>query len=241
MKIAVIFIGTGQYLNFLPSWYNSCQKNLCPEIIKHYFCFTDGEISDVPDNIKIYHQEHLDWPYVTLLRFDIILKAKENLLEYDWILFLDADMEVYSRVDYHEIFNNNKKYIGVHHPCHYMNLPPHNEYPGAFEINKQSLSCISELDDISIYYQGCLWGGKVPYVIDMMEILSKNINLDLKNDIISLWHDESHLNKYFSDKDIKKDVNTLSSSYAFPEDFEKYCNFPKKIVHLSKNNKEYHA
>jgi hypothetical protein len=48
-----------------------------------------------------------------------------------------------------------------------------------------------------VYYQGCLWGGKVPDVLEMIEELESRVNEDLKNNVIAVWHDESHMNKYF--------------------------------------------
>jgi hypothetical protein len=118
-------------------------------------------------------------------------------------------------------------------------MPPHNEYPGAFETNSLSLSHIDETDDLSVYYQGCLWGGKVSDVLEMIEELDSRVNKDLENDVIAVWHDESHINKFFIRN--KNNVNTLGSEYAYPEVFSDYCKFKPKIVHLSKNNSKYHV
>ena len=61
MKLAVIFIGTSKYLNFLPTWYEGCEKYLAPNTDKQYFVFTDGEIEGMPDNVNAFSQEHLPW------------------------------------------------------------------------------------------------------------------------------------------------------------------------------------
>mgnify|MGYP003343285143 FL=1 len=89
----------------------------------------------------------------------------------------------------------------------------------------------------SIYYQGCLWGGKIPEVLEMIDELQDRTNKDLKNNLIAVWHDESHLNKYFYQN--KDKVNTLGPEYAYPEIFSKYCNFNPKIIHLAKDNSKY--
>lgn len=235
-NLAVIFIGTNKYLNFLPTWYESCEEYLVPGHKKQYFIFTDGELEDLPDNITSYYQEHLPWPYITLYRFSTILKASEDIRNYDYLLFLDADMRIVDTVNPEDLFTD-KPYFGVHHPCHFLGMSPHTEYPGAFETNINSCAAISENDDLSVYWQGCLWGGKVPQVIDMMKELDRRTQDDETRDIIAKWHDESHLNKYFVDN--KPLVHTLSPSYAYPEVFSSSCNFEPKIIHLAKDNLTY--
>tara|TARA_S200002703_G_scaffold159605_1_gene173699 strand:+ start:544 stop:1260 length:717 start_codon:yes stop_codon:yes gene_type:complete len=236
MKLAVIFIGTNKYLNFLPTWYESCEKYLVPNTDKTYFVFTDGEMEGLPDNIHPFSQEHLSWPYITLYRFGTILKAKEALSNFDYVLFLDADMRIVDTVSEEELFTD-KKFIGVHHPCHFLKMNPHTQYPGAFETDPRSCAAISDKDDISTYWQGCLWGGKVPFVIDMMRELHRRTVEDEGRNVIAVWHDESHMNKFFIEN--KSEVHTLGPQYAYPEVFAGYCEFDPVIVHLAKDNSKY--
>ena len=236
MKLAVIFIGTGKYLNFLPTWYESCEKYLAPNTDKTYFAFTDGELEGLPDNIHPFSQEHLPWPYITLYRFGTILKVKEALEQFDYVLFLDADMRIVDTVSEEELFTD-KKFIGVHHPCHFLKMNPHTQYPGAFETDPRSCAAISEDDDISTYWQGCLWGGKVPFVIDMMKELHRRTVEDEERQVIAVWHDESQMNKFFIEN--KSEVHTLGPQYAYPEVFAGYCEFDPVIVHLAKDNSKY--
>lgn len=239
MKVAICFIGTGKYLNFLPNYYENIQKKFLPNSQKTFLVFSDGELSDLPDNIIHYYQEHLEWPYITLTRFKIIQKAKKEIEKNDWFVFIDADALVVNDINEEEFFDNTKSFFGVHHPCHFLKMPPHNEYPGAFETNPLSLSHINEDDDLSIYYQGCLWGGRVPDVLEMIEELDIRVDKDLENDVIAVWHDESHINKFFIEQ--KENVNILGPEYAYPEVFSDHCKFEPKIVHLAKNNSKYHV
>lgn len=236
MKLSVIFIGTGNYLNFLPKWYDACEQYLVPNVEKQYYIFTDGEMSDVPDNITLFHQEHMSWPYITLLRFNTILNAENSLLKSDWVLFLDADMLIVDEIREEDLFTD-KKYIGVHHPCHFMGMTPHNKPPGAFETNPDSKACICEGDDTSVYFQGCLWGGRVPDVIDMMKELDNRTQDDLSREVIAVWHDESQMNKFFAE--CRDDVHVLGPSFAYPEVFSQYCDFEPTIIHLAKDNSKY--
>lgn len=239
MKVAICFIGTGKYLNFLPKYYENIEKYFLPKSEKKFLVFTDGELDDVPENVTIYSQEHLDWPYITLKRFEIIQKAKSEIEQCDWFIFLDADTLVVNDVLEEDFFDNTKLFFGVHHPCHFLQMHPHEKFPGAFEVNTLSKACVSESDDLSVYYQGCLWGGKVPYVLKMIETLNDRVNNDLNHNIIAVWHDESHLNKFFIEN--KSKIKTLGSEYAYPEVFDAYCNFEPKIVHLAKDNSKYHV
>jgi hypothetical protein len=236
MKLAVIFIGTGKYLDFLPTWYDSCETYLVPNVEKEYFVFTDGELSNPPENMIPYYQEHLSWPYITLHRWKIVLRAKEDLEKFDYVLFLDADMRIVSGVSENDLLSD-KKYIGVHHPCHYLKMPPHDRFPGSFETNSNSKAKVSEDYNFNYYWQGCLWGGRVPHVLDMVEELNINTSDDEENNYVAKWHDESHLNAFYSKHYV--DVHTLGPQFAYPEVFSNYCNFDPIIVHLSKDNSKY--
>ena len=59
MKVAITFIGTNRYLDFLPKYYESIKENFLPNTEKVFLVFTDGE-GDFPDDIKTYKQEHLE-------------------------------------------------------------------------------------------------------------------------------------------------------------------------------------
>lgn len=236
MKVSIAFIGTSKYLNFLPRYYENIHKNFLPNTEKTFLVFTDGE-GDFPEDVKLYSQEHLDWPYITLTRFEILNKAREEILKHDWLIFLDADTLVVDQVLEEEFFTD-KPLFGVWHPCHKLGMSPHNKLPGAFETNSSSLAYVNtEVEKPEIYHQACLWGGKVPEVLNLIDELQNRINKDLENDVIALWHDESHLNKYFIEN--KNKINTLGPEYAYPEVFSGYCEFEPKIVHLAKDNSKY--
>ena len=238
MKVAIVFIGTGRYINFLPKYYENIEKHFLPNSEKTILVFTDGELNETPDNVRVYHQEHLDWPYITLKRFGTINKARQAIEDNDYLVFIDADALVVSDVTEEEFFTD-KPYFGVHHPCHALGMPPHTEYPGAFETDTNSRAHVTPEDDTSMYWQGCLWGGKVPEVLDMIDELDDRVEEDLSNDVIAKWHDESQLNRFYIEN--KDQVNTLGPEYAYPECFADHCNFDPKIVHLAKENSKYHV
>ena len=224
-NVAIIFIGTNKYLDFLPRYYEQCEEHLMPDANKQYFIFTDGELDGTPDNMSIYPIEHKAWPAITLERFHTIFEAEEELTKYDWVLFLDADMVVQKKIFSHEILDPEKEYLAVHHPCH------HADYTGTFETNPKSEAYVE--GEQKNYYQGCLWGGQVKHAIPMMKTLRDRVDKDYENDIIAVWHDESQINKFFLENEDK--VNALPPDYAYPECFPHYT-YDRKIIHLAKDN-----
>ena len=238
MKVAITFIGTNRYLDYLPKYYENIEKYFLPNSEKTILAFTDGELNDTPDNLKVYHQEHLEWPYITLKRFEIINKARAVIDNMDWLVFLDADAIPVTTITEEE-FLKDKPLFGVHHPCHYLGMDPHTKAPGAYEQNPKCEAYVDVSKSLPpVYWQGCLWGGKVPHVCAMIDELAARVDRDLENDIVAVWHDETQINRYFLER--TEDVHTFDPSYAFPEVFESYCNFSPKIVHLAKDNSKYH-
>ena len=86
-NLAVVFIGTDKYLKFLPSWYQTCEEKLVPNIPKQYFVFTDGQLEGTPENVSLYKQEHLHAIHNSS-SFLYNIEAKEELSKYDWLCFL---------------------------------------------------------------------------------------------------------------------------------------------------------
>ena len=254
MKIAFAFIGTSKYLDFFPKYYESIEEYFVPDAEKTFLVFTDGEIDDAPDNVKVYHQEHLEWPYITLKRFEIINKARKEIEKNDWFVFLDADTRVVSEITKEDFLYRCCKWsvdevplFGVHHPCDHLKMAPHNKAPGAFETNLESEAGISEeelKDGMPMYLQGCFWGGQRLPALTMIDELEARVNRDLEKGIVAKWHDECHINKYFQER--WGDVHFFGPDYAFPEVFADICNAddyfqnnPAKIVHLAKDNSAY--
>ena len=89
----------------------------------------------MPDNVIRYQQDHLDWPFITLKRFEILNQARQEIMKNDWFVFIDADALVTSDITEEEFFDSSKPFFGVHHPCHFLGMQPHGKFPGAFETN----------------------------------------------------------------------------------------------------------
>lgn len=237
MKIAITFWGTGLYLNYLYNWYESLENKFLPGVDKEYFVFTDGSIQDIPDNVHLIKIPHYGFPDTFNMTFEEMLKLEDRVADCDWLVSVDADMNVWKEIKYDEFFDDTKKYIGVHHPCHFMNMNPHVDYPGAYDVSTDTNACVKNIIDMNIYWQGCLWGGKVPHVFDMMRAIDGWTKDDVSRGVQAKYYEESYMNKWFLLN--RKDTHTLSPSFAFPEMFERHCSFEKKIAHVHKDNKSF--
>lgn len=236
MKIAVTFWGTQKYIEFLPQWYERLEKYFIPEVEKKYFVFTDGDLEECPDDVIKVEIPHYGFPTTYHKTFEEMLKIEDKIFDCEWLVSVDADLYAWEEIKYSDFFDDTKKYIGVHHPCHKVGFPPHNQYPGSYDTNPLSNAYINDsIMDMSVYYQGCLWGGKVPYIFDMIRQINQWTKEDVSKNIQARYYEESYMNKWFLTH--FDDTQTLAPGYAFPEIFEQYCNFAKKMVHLAKDNK----
>lgn len=153
---AICFIGTKKYRDLFPVFHESCKQHLLVDCNKTFLVFTDKPDAFSPQRDCFFiPAKHHPWPYVTLLRFETILKAKSAILEHEWMLYLDADMKPNQDTFSSEMFDRHCDYIGVQHPAfvHDPNAP--------FEENPASTAFVPAHFDRSNYWQGCLWGGQV--------------------------------------------------------------------------------
>lgn len=232
MKIVCLYIATGRYTVFWKDFYLSAEKYLLPEAQKDYFMFTDNEHIDFEENANVFkiYQKKLGWPYDTMMRFDMFLTQEEKLKEYDYIYFFNANMEFVAPVGDEFLPDESGLVMGLH-PGYYNKKP--DEYP--YDRNPKSTAYIP-YGQGKHYVQGCLNGGTSEAYLELCKTCSANTHKDLEQNIIALWHDESHLNKYVQDKPYK----LLACNYLYPEG-KKLKPFNKniKIIQRNKNDKKW--
>lgn len=211
MKIGILYICTGNYSIFWDEFFYSCEKFFLPEVEKKYYVFTDAKhiCGENLSHINKVYQENLGWPDNTLMRFQMFNSISDRLTETDYLFFFNANILFVRPID--QSFLPVKENLAVViHPGFKDNHI--NEFP--YERNPQSLAYIP-FGKGKIYVQGALNGGKTTYYLDMINILHKNISEDKANNIIAIWHDESHLNHYILDR---TDIKVLGPEYVNQED-----------------------
>ena len=122
MNIGILYIATGRYITFWEDFFKSAEKYFITEATKHYFVFTDTQNSiegEDTKRVKRIYQQKLGWPYDTLMRFEIFLKAEKELEQMDYIFFFNANMKFIETVDT-SFLPIDKNLLGVKHPGFYM-------------------------------------------------------------------------------------------------------------------------
>jgi histo-blood group ABO system transferase len=221
--IGLLIIATNKYVSFLQQLITSADSNFLLEQDVTYFIFTDRDV-DIISNRKVVFikVEHKEWPWMTLGRYKIFTDNNNILSKMKYLYYCDVDMRFVDKVG-SEILGD---LVATQHPGYYNRR-------GTPETNPASLACVYPYEDMQ-YFAGGFNGGKSEEFLKMSNKLSNNIDIDYSNGIIALWHDESHMNRYFIDN---KPTIILDPSYCCNEGWID-CPFGRKLLALDKNHDE---
>ena len=111
MKIAITFWGTQKYIEFLPEWYERLEKYFVPGVEKQYFVFTDGDLEGCPDNITKMEIPHYGFPTTYHKTFEEMLRLEKEVVDYDWLVSVDADLYIQQTVEYEDFFAEDKNIL----------------------------------------------------------------------------------------------------------------------------------
>lgn len=231
-KVGILYICTGKYDIFWKDFYLSCEKYFLDDCEKHYYVFTDSKKiydSDKNDRIHVIYQEQLPWPLATLLRFHIFNKNEKLYKNDDYLFFMNANLLFVDKISSEEFLPESDNLLFVQHPGMYGK----NRFSYTYDRNKKSTAYIPRGKG-KYYVQGALIGGCKKNFLEMSHKLEDNINIDLKNNVIALWHDESQINKYIINR---KDFKLLTPAYLYPEGgYDNLKGIKPKIIIRDKNN-----
>lgn len=222
MKVGLLIIATNKYIQFLQPLIESADNHFLKNQEVTYFVFTNKDINiNSNRNIVKVDVEHKDWPWMTLGRYKIFSEKSDVLSDMDYLYYCDVDMRFESTVG-DEILSD---LVATQHPGYY-------ETRGTPETNPVSLACVFPHEEMQ-YFAGGFNGGSSSEYLKMANKISENIDIDYSRNIIAVWHDESHMNRYFIDN---KPTKILNPSYCYPESWS--IPFERKLLALDKNHSE---
>lgn len=221
--IGLCIVATGKYIQFVLPLIESGRKYFCPDHRITYFVFTDGTIEQADDIVVLPHRK-LGWPYDTMMRCGIYDHYRDILQNQDYLFALDADMLFVDTVG-DEILGER---VATRHPGFVVRR-------GTYETRPESTAAVMRHEG-SRYFAGGFHGGSATEFLRLVHTMFENIMTDLAHNIIAIWHDESHLNRYFIDN---PPTVILSPSYCYPESWP-FSRLPyrKRLLALDKNHAE---
>lgn len=231
MKICLLNIATNKYIQFIQPLLESVEKKFLVGNEISSLIFTNHEIVESSDNVRICQIDHEPWPIPTLKRYHYFLKEREYISKFDYCFYIDADMRIEGEVG-NEILGD---LVATQHPGFWFK--PTHQF--TYERREQSTAYVP-YGEGRMYYSGGFNGGTPKNFLKMSETIVTNIEKDFQNNVIAVWHDESHMNRYLIDNPPTVELNP---SYCYPEAVRFNPGgwnvpFEPKIVALEKNHNQ---
>jgi len=253
VSIGLATIATGRYIELLPGWIESASTHFLPGENVELFVFTDNPAAaGAATALAI---EHEPWPLVTLHRYRCFSDYAERFAHLDYLFFSDVDMRFVARCADEILPSAEEGLVAVEHPGFFRGHRgfasraldaltggrwsarplPHARLP--FERDARSTACVSDRSQRR-YYAGGFNGGRTPAFLEMARALRDAIDIDRRNGVVAVWHDESHLNRYLHAHPPKR----LTPAYCYPESvWSHLAHLTPVIVALDKDHAWFRA
>lgn len=199
MKIAMMYICTGKYELFWDEYYRTSEKYFYPDCKKHYFVFTESKrvMSQKLNNVTFVYQARVGWPYDTLLRFHWFSMVQDQISQFDYCYYCNANTVFLKKVTPDVIpFPTEEKPLLLW--CHTQHYDHYSSNDITTEKNPASTAYVGENVPCRAH-GGSFFGGTGKGFLKLTLDLRNNVQVDLNNGIIAVWHDQSHLIKYGSE------------------------------------------
>jgi len=230
-KIAILYICTVKYEIFWDEFYQSCKKNFYTNEMLDFYVFSDSKriLELKSKDVHTFYQVQSGWPYDTLLRFQWFAMIQDKLKNYDYCYYFNANSLFLHSINEAKIpFPDEKEpLIFWCHTKHIEDFYGLNFNP---ERNPNSTAYVKAGEKCRCFGGG-FFGGLSESFIKMCNQLRDNIQIDLNNGIIAVWHDQSHIIHYATKHPHKEVQHKLISEEEYIPDRNEL-----HIVFLSKSN-----
>ena len=194
-KVTLNLIATNGYTVYLNDIIQSAKDYFMRDTELSFIIYTNSINISESDRIKVVNIENEPWPAPTLKRFHYFCKAWDIIEKSDFSFYIDVDSSFRKSFDFSHLESilskDEIRMIGTLHPGYYGTQ-------GTPERRVNSTAYISK-DMNNRYFCGGFFGGKSSDFLNISRRLRDNIDIDLGNGIVAIWHDESHINNYFLD------------------------------------------
>jgi hypothetical protein len=199
--------------------------------------------------INVIEIQSLGWPLASLLRYELIASIEKKITE-EFVIYLDADMLI--KRDFSDVVSPNTLTNGIALVAHpgfwrpkknttkfYFNHPElffkdlylriFNGGIGSWEKRRASDSFVRrKLRDN--YYCGGTWMGVKKDFFTMVRSLENTVQCDINNNVMAIWHDESHLNKWAT----QNSHSILDPGFCYAQEFNHLSGLTQYIQAVKK-------
>ena len=209
MKVGILMIGTGRYINFFDKLYNSLNEHFLINHDKKIYLFTDAN-RKFPENVNVISVTRQGFPGDTMFRYNYFLSINQKLRnETDVLYYMDIDSLAVNTIGDEILPSVGKPLVAVAHPGFYkINL-------GTPETRPISKAYINPNEPREYYIAGGMQGGKTSEYLDAIKNVNDMIYNDYNRGIIPVYHDESMWNRYYTSN--KTQFKILNPAYVYPE------------------------
>lgn len=228
-SLGVLTVATNAYIDYWREMALSFNANikLNENVVLHVFTNQIDQVEKIKielKNVRVIGHEiaNYKWPEATLLRYRIFEEFASELSE-EFLMHLDADM-VINQPPLEIIFKALTKspICLVSHPGYWrpkkwfdrsrfygrnarfilndLRMKYKIGSLGSWETDKKSAAYVARRYRRN-YVCGGTWFGEKNSFLKLVSELSHNVEVDLKQNRIAVWHDESHLN-YWASKNL---------------------------------------
>ncbi|XP_077941897.1 N-acetyllactosaminide alpha-1,3-galactosyltransferase [Gasterosteus aculeatus] len=234
-SVALTVFAVGRYLDaYLNTFLTSAEKHFMLGLQVTYYVFTD-QPEKVPTikfgprrSLKVIQvQKYSRWQDISMMRMKMISDAIESEIHHNcnYIFCFDVDQVFKGRFGSEALGDS----VALLHAWYYKR--PKQSF--TYDRNPKSKAFMETGD---YYYHAAIFGGVLEHVKDLADYCFLNIMEDKLNNVEALWHDESHLNKYFW---LHKPSRLISPEYCWdPVIAENQDINVTRLVWASKNYKE---
>ncbi|KAI3377379.1 hypothetical protein L3Q82_008569 [Scortum barcoo] len=212
-SVALTVFAVGRYLDaYLKTFLTSAEQHFMLGLPVTYYVFTDlpekvPKIELAPQrNLKVIKVEkHTRWQDISMMRMRTISEAIESEIRHccRYVFCFDVDQEFKGRFGSEALGDS----VALLH-AHFYKLPKERF---TYDRNPKSKAFMESGD---FYYHAAIFGGLWENVMNLTDTCYWSIMEDKLNKVEALWHDESHLNKYFW---LQKPSRLLSPEYCWDQ------------------------
>lgn len=232
--VALTVFAVGRYLEaYLEAFLVSAEQHFMIGLPVMYYIFTERpddvpKINMGPDRAYriIQVERHSRWQDISMMRMKTISELIDSEIKYlfSHVFCFDVDQRFTGRFGSEALGES----VALLH-AHYYKLPK-NRF--TYDRNPKSKAYMETGD---YYYHAAIYGGTWEKVKAIADACLAAIMEDKQNNVEALWHDESHLNKYFW---LHKPSKLLSPEYCWDMNLNRKDIIVRRLIWAPKDYKK---